>query len=195
MAMKKSGWMIAPLLVLALAGCGKSGDASGAGDTAGTTAAAPAGGGMPADWKATDACSILNKAAVAAILKVPVPQTQLALVHEPGTADAGTSECTYLGEDGASVASLMTRWSPIADNTPDAIAGAKSTMNATLKGFGKGPVEDVPGLGISAFVAPGLDQLSVYLDESRMIIVSPRKVPDGMSGKDAAVELARKAGA
>lgn len=177
----------------ALSACGSGGDpAPGGGTDASAPVAAAAGGGIPANWKATDACSILDKAVVAQVLKVPVPQATVALVHEPGTADAGTSECSYLGADGAAVATLMTRWSPINDNTADAIAGAKSTMNATLKGFGKGPVEDVPGLGKAAFVASGLGQLSVYLDDARMVIVTPSKVPDGANAKDVAIELARK---
>jgi len=179
-------------VILTLSGCGGSGDSgAGAGASAAADGPMPAGA-MPANWKATDACTILDKAVVAQVLKVPVPQTSVALVHEPGTADAGTSECSYLGEDGAAVATLMARWSPINDNTPDSIALAKSTMNETMKGFGAGTVEDVPGLGKAAFVAPSLGQLSVYLDDARMVIITPSKVPDGAKARDVAIELARK---
>lgn len=177
--------------IFMLGGCGGSGDNAGAGASAAADGPMPAGA-MPANWKATDACSILDKAVVSQVHKVPVPQATVALVHEPGTADAGTSECSYLGDDGAAVATLMTRWSPINDNTAEAIAGAKSMMNATLKGFGEGSVEDLPGLGKAAFIVPNLGQLSVYLDDARMVIITISKVPDGTTGKDAAVELARK---
>jgi hypothetical protein len=178
---------------LALSGCGGGGSASD--DDSGSTTASAAGGGMPANWKATDACSILGKGDVAEILKVKVKETQLGLVHEPGAADAGTSECRYIGEDGAAVASIMTRWSPINDNTAESIQLAKSGLAETLKGFSKGPPEDVPGLGKAAFIVPSLNQLMVYLDDARMITVTASKVPDGASGNDVAIALARKAGA
>lgn len=175
---------------LALSACGGGGDDTGKAQPEGKTAAAD---GQPANWKATDACSILPKAAVAEILKRDVAETGLALVHEPGAAEAGTSECTYSGADG-NVASLQARWSPIADNTAETIAAARTAGAAALKAFGKVP-EDVPGLGKAAFYAPGIDQLTVFLDDSRMIVVTAQKVPDGTTGKDAVIALARKAGA
>lgn len=187
--MAKYRMMTALATICALAGCGSGGDKAG-----GSTAEKPTeGGGMPANWKATDACSILDKAAVAEVLKREVGETSLALVHEPGTADAGTSECTYAGPDG-NVASLMARWSPINDQTAETIAAARSTAAAAMKAFGKTP-EDVPGLGKGAFFAPGIDQLTVFIDDARMIVVTAQKVPDGVSGKDAAIALAKKAGA
>lgn len=175
---------------LALTACGGGNDAA-KGDGESRTAAASSG--MPANWKATDACSILSKADVAAILKRDVAETSLALVHEPGEAEAGTSECTYSGADG-NVASLQARWSPIADNNVGAIATARNAGAAALKAFGK-TLEDVPGLGKAAFYAPGIDQLTVFLDDSRMIVVTAQKVPDGAVGKDVTIALAKKAGA
>lgn len=190
-------WAAAFGCALALSGCGsKDTGASGEQDDAveaGVKAAG--GGGMPANWKATDACAILDKAVVAEILKQPVSDAQVSLVHEPGSVDAGTSECTYAGADGGTVASLMTRWSPINDNTAESIAGAKSAMVATMKAFSDKQIEDVPGLGKAAFFAPGIDQLNVFIDDARMITVTVRKIPDGANGKDIAIALAKKAGA
>ena len=167
--------------------------------------AAPAAGNKPEvetavtetspAWNAADACSIVDKAAVAEILGREIASTQLSLVHEAGSADAATSECAYLGADGASVARLMTRWSPINDNTTDSIAMARSSTAATMKAFSSVPLEDVPGLGKAAFLAPNISQLNVFIDDARMIVVTVEKVPDGASGKDLAVALARKAGA
>ncbi len=175
--------------ILALAGCGdKTPDSA----PATQTASVPKVSG----WNAADACSIIDKAAASAILKQEVSSTQLGLVHEASGAEAATSECAYLGADGAAVARLMTRSSPIDDNTPATIAAARAATTASLKAFGSSAtVEDVPGLGKSAFVVARLSQLNVFIDNARMIVVSVEKVPDGASGEDIAIALAKKAGA
>jgi hypothetical protein len=171
-----------------LAGCG--GEA--AKDSAPATKEAAAG---PAGWNAADACSILSKEAVAEVLTQEVSDAQLSLVHEAGAAEAATSQCTYLGKDGASIATLMARWSPINDNTQAAIDQARSAAAVAIKAFTDKPIEDLPGLGKAAFITPGIDSLNVFVDDARMIIVTPQKLPDGALGKDIAVALAKKAGA
>lgn len=182
---------IAGLSLLALAGCGKGGSSDGAG--AATQGAASAAG--PAGWNAADACAILDKAAVAEILRQPVTEAQLSLVNEAGSATAATSQCVYVGAEGGTVATLMTRWSPINDNTPEAMATARSVAAAAIKPFSDKPLEDVPGLGKAAFLAVPISQLNVFIDDARMIVVTADKVPDGANGKDIAVALAKKAGA
>jgi hypothetical protein len=178
------------LLAAGLAGCGDK--TANGGNAAGSSAAG--GSGASAKWNAADACSILDKADVAAALKQDVKETQLGLVHEAGTADAATSECSYIGADGSSLARLMTRWSPINDNTQASMDGARNAAAAALKAFSDKPIEDVPGLGKAAFLTPGIDSLTVFLDEARMITLTVDKVPDGASGKDIAIALAKKAG-
>jgi hypothetical protein len=187
----------AAILILAgLTGCDqKSPDSTTAPTADSTPEVATAATATPPAWNAADACSILDKEAVAAVLNLDIASTQLGLVHEAGATDAATSECTYLGADGASVARLMTRWSPIKDNTAEAIAMARSATAASMKAFSSVPLEDVPGLGKAAFVAPNISQLNVFIDDARMIMVTVEKVPDGAQGKDLAVALARKAGA
>ena len=188
---------LAVILVLAgLTGCDQKAPATNT-DAATDSKAevATAATEQPSSWNAADACSILDKAAVAEILGREISSTQLSLVHEAGSADAATSECTYLGADGASVARLMTRWSPINDNTTESIAMARSSTAATMKAFSSVPLEDVPGLGKAAFLAPNINQLNVFIDDARMIVVTVEKVPDGAQGKDLAVALAKKAGA
>ncbi|MDE8650750.1 hypothetical protein [Novosphingobium album (ex Liu et al. 2023)] len=187
-------FLLAATGALALTGCGDK-QASESGTASEAATAGGAAGALPADWKATDACTILDKGAVAKALKIDVPQTQLSLVNEPGAQSAATSTCTYLGSDGASVASLMTRWSPIGDNTPETIAATRSTTASTMKAFSDKPLEDIPGLGKAAFLVPGINQLNVFVDEARMMILTVEKVPDGASGKDIAVDLAKQAGA
>lgn len=175
----------ASLLAL-LTGCGGSGDANG-----GKEAAAPAG--KPA-WNAADACTLLDKGAVGAALQQDVAETQLSLVHEADGATAATSECLYLGKDGASVARLSARWSPIGDNTAESIAGARTTTAAAVKAFSDTPVEDIAGLGKAAFFVPGINQLTVFFDDKRMIVLTVEKAPEGANARDIALALAKKAG-
>jgi len=181
------------LCALALSACGAGSESGEGGD------ALAASGGMPknwpGNWKATDACSVLDKAAVSAELKVEVAETQLGLVNEPGEQTAATSECVYVTSDGSRVASLMTRWSPINDNTAEVIATARSTTASAMSAFTDSKIEDIAGVGKSAFIVPGINQLNVFLDDARMIVLTVEKVPDGASGKDVTVALARKAGA
>ena len=186
----------AVLLVLAgLTGCNQKAPDSTAAPAADTKPeAATATKETPSAWNAADACSIVDKAAVAEILGREIASTQLSLVHEADGANAATSECAYLGADGASVARLMTRWSPINDNTTEAIAMARSTTEASMKAFSSVPLEDIPGLGKAAFLAPTISQLNVFIDDARMIMVTVEKVPDGAQGKDLAVAMAKKAG-
>lgn len=176
---------------LLVAGCGGGAPAPGNGTTA---AAGPpaAAGTMPADWKATDACSIIDKATMGAVLGATVTEASVGLVHEPtaGAGDAATSECTYILDGGR--ATVMTRWSPIADNTDGAINAAKSAMKQTLAAFGGGAVEDVPGLGKASFWVAKVDQLQSFIGEDRMVLIT---VPSGAGSKDKAIALARKAGA
>lgn len=187
----------AVLLVLAgLTGCNqKAPDSTAAPAPDIKPEAATATTETPSAWNAADACSILDKAAVAEILGGEIASTQLSLVHEADGANAATSECAYLGADGASVARLMTRWSPIKDNTTEAIAMARSTTEASMKAFSSVPLEDIPGLGKAAFLAPTISQLNVFIDDARMIMVTVEKVPDGAQGKDLAVAMAKKGGA
>ena len=88
---------------LLLAGCGDSGDTNaGAEATSPGAEAAAQGPGatgagiMPADWKATDACSIIDKAAIEQVLGTTVTESSLGLVHEPTAGgNDGEAECKY----------------------------------------------------------------------------------------------------
>lgn len=184
--MTKSALWTAAICALALSGCGEKA-AETSGKDATEASATP-------NWNAADACSILDKTTVGQALKQDIAETQLSLAHEADAATAATSECTYLGQDGASVARLMTRWSPIADNTPEAIASTKAATASAVKAFSDKPVEDIPGLGKAAFFVPGINQLNVFFDDARMAMITVEKVPDGASGKDIAIALAKQAG-
>lgn len=171
-----------------VAGCSGGGE-GGSNDKAASGSAATGGAG--AGWDATDACSIVTRAEMAEVMKSEVSEATVGLVNEAAGSNAATSECTYIFKDGGR-ASVMTRWSPINDNTDKAISGARSTVAATVKAFTDRPVEDVGGVGKAAFFVPKINQLNVYLDDARMVMITIASAPDA-TAKDQAIALARKA--
>lgn len=173
-----------------LAACGAQPPTGANEGAAATETGAAAAGGMPANWQATDACTIIDKATMAEVLGTPVTGTELGLVHQPGAADAATSECTYTLADGR--ATLMTRWSPINDNVEGSINAARSAMKQVVGMMGRGKVEDIAGLGKASIWVDGVGQLQTFIDDARMVTIT---VPDGPGAKDKAIALARKAGA
>ena len=155
---------------LMLAGCGGTGDSSDAGaSNEGTVAIA--------GWDATNACALLDKDAVGAALNDKVTEATVALVNHASGANAATSECTYMLESGGR-ASLMTRNSPIADNTAEAIALARSATQQSVSAFTDKKVEDIPGLGKAAFFVPGINQLNVFIDDKRFAILTISSAPN-----------------
>jgi hypothetical protein len=179
----------AALLVgaLVLAGCGQSGDTAKSAEQAD----AKGGSAAPAGWNAADACAVVDKAKMAATTGKPVSEATLGLVHESsGGSDATTSECSYIMEDG-SHASVMLRWSPIGDNTPDAMATALNTSKQSVEAFG-GTAEPVEGLGKSAFWIGKIDAMNVFIGDDKFAIIT---LPSSPSSKEQATGLARQLGA
>lgn len=187
--MNKMMMMAALACTTLIAGC-SGGDKGGEGGKAAAEPAAAAGA-MPASWKATDACSIVTSAEMAEVMKAEVSEATVGLVNEAAGNNAATSECTYLFKDG-SRATVMTRWSPIDDNDDAAISGARSTVAETVKAFTDRPVENIDGVGKAAFFVPKINQLNVYLDDARLVMITISSAPDA-TAKDQAVALARKA--
>jgi hypothetical protein len=183
---KQRAASLACTVSLLLAGCdGPPPARTGSGNAiANETAAATA------NWDATDACGLLDKAAVGAALNDKVTETSLALVHQPSGAEAATSECTYMLAGGGR-ATLMTRNSPIADNTPAAMAQARKSTEQSVSAFSDKKVEDVTGIGKAAFFVPGINQLNVFIDESKFVVLTIGSAPEP-SAKATAVELIRK---
>lgn len=171
-------------LCLLLAGCGGSQGGDQAAGSDGKVAAAASG------WDATDACDRLDKAAVGTALGDTVTETSLAFVHQSMGSDASTSECTYQLAGGGK-ATLMTRNSPIADNTPEVMAMTKKTTAGAMAAFSSKPIEDVPGLGISAFFVPGINQMNVFLDDRRFVVLTIDGAPADKA-KQIAADLVRK---
>lgn len=168
------GMMVALVATLALAACGGS-------QQGGKNEKSLA---QTTDWNATDACQLLDKAALGAALGDTVTETSLAFVHQPTAVEAATSECTYRLK-GGSTATLMARRSPIADNTPEAIAQTRKATEATMRAFSDKAIEDVPNLGKAAFFVPGINQMNVFLDDKRFVILTV-----GSASKDRAKDIA-----
>lgn len=159
--MKKLSFIALVAGSLTLASCGGSSDSAKPGEQTD----AKDGSGAPAGWNAADACSVVDKARMAATAGKPVSEANLGLVHESsGGSDATTSECSYIMEDG-SRASVMLRWSPIDDNTPEAMAAARDTSKQTIEAFG-GTIETVEGLGKSAFWIGKTDTMNVFIGDA-----------------------------
>jgi hypothetical protein len=183
--MRKFALAVTSISILVIAGCGETDDAggkSGSGNSDTNTATA--------GWNAADACSLLDKAAVGAALGDKVTEASLGLVNQASGPNAATSECTYLLESGGR-ASLMTRNSPIADNTPEAIALARNAAQKTVAAFTDKKIEDIPSLGIAASFVPGINQLNVYIDDKRFVILTISSAPNA-GAKAMAVDLFRK---
>ena len=172
--------------ILLLGGCGGTG-----GSSTGNSGAAVANDTNVATgtWDATDACALLDKAALGAALKDQVTEASLGLVHQASGGEAATSECTYLLASGGR-ASFMARNSPIADNTDGAIAAARKATQQSVSAFIDKKVEDVPGLGKAAFFVPGINQLNVFIDDSKFVILTIGSAPDA-TAKETAVALVR----
>ena len=141
------------------------------------------------DWDATNACSLLDKAAVGTALDDKVTETSLAFVSQAAGANAATSECTYLLTSGGR-ASLMARNSPIADNTDDAIKLARKATQESVSAFTDKKVEDVPGVGKAALFVPGINQLNVFMDDKRFVILTISSAPND-TAKSTAIELVK----
>lgn len=144
---------------LALTGCG-GGEPAGGGTAA--EQGAP-GGGLPSSgWNVADACSVLAKADVAAVMGETVAGTELGTVSKGTDQLAGFSTCHYLMPDAMRQVGFMARLSPEPDNTPDAIRKARDEVAEFM-----GPVSDEAGLGRAAFWVPKLRQMVVFIGDDR----------------------------
>lgn len=178
-----SGAIVVGMGALLLGACG-GGAVDGAADDGESNVAAVS------DWVASDACALLDKAAVGAALGDTVTETSLAFVTKAEGSNAATSECTYMLA-GGSRATLMARRSPIADNNDAAIKQTRETTEKTMAAFSDKKIEDVAGLGKAAFFVPGINQMNVFLDDSRFVILTVGSAPDA-TAKDVAAGLVKK---
>lgn len=183
---KQIALTLAYTTALLLTGCGGADETNSSNGGGGSTKIGETAVATSA-WDATNACALLDKAAVAAALKDTVTEASVALVHQASGAEAATSECTYILASGGR-ATFMTRNSPIADNTEAAIALARKATQKTVSMFTDKKVEDVPGLGKAAFFVPGVNQLNVFIDDRRFVILTLSSAPDA-TAKAASIAL------
>lgn len=133
-----------------------------------------------------DACSLLTKAEVEAVLGDAIKEPKQGN-YTPGTSDtAEIANCDYRVEGRAlqSVA-LMARISPEPDNTPEAI----NSVRESFKRMGSAPVE-VKGVGDVAIW--GRNMLNVFKGENRSFIVTVIGAKDEAAAMEQAKTLALK---
>jgi hypothetical protein len=139
--------------------------------------------------KKLDACEVLPKADVEKVIGEMVKSANLSRVTEGTEATAAFSQCTYTTDSGNSV-EFFARRSPINDNTPEAIQKAKDTM----KDFAKKGLEDLTGLGKTAYwVGSPINQLHVFAGENIYVYFTMRGIKTEPEAKAKAIQLAHRA--
>lgn len=140
------------------------------------------GGGAGSSWNATDACKLLPKDKVAAIVGKPVASAELGAVNvSDGANTASVSTCSYAFASGQRL-TFMARWSPV-DMGDAEVAATRSTLSSM------GAATDVPGLGRAAF--RNKMQLVVIPDQRRYVSFTSLAPPDGVDLPAAEVAMAK----
>jgi hypothetical protein len=174
--------LVAFVLVPLLAGCGSSSASIAAHNSSGTSTA----------QSKLDACTLITKADVAAIMGQSFQDGEHGLENDGSGGAAAFSECRFaLTSDAFNKVSVFVRRSPVDDNSTAAIEQVRQTMredfNATL--------HDVSGVGDVAFwaVFPSGRQLHVFKGGNLYLFVSmSSKYPDDAMTLDKAKALALK---
>jgi hypothetical protein len=151
----------AALMLVMVSGC--SGSEEGNSPIQGNqTSATPA---ESRDWNAADACALVDEGIVAQAAGSDVTQASLSGASQGGEAVAALSTCTYSLAGGGSI-SVLTRRSPIADFSPQAVEQAR-TMGGMMQ-----PAVDVPGLGQAALWTSQVNTLQLFIDDSRYATIN-----------------------
>ncbi len=172
--MRRSLAVVPALIALTACGGGEVGNGSSSGAAAGGTAVSK--------WNAEDACSVLAKGDVEAVMSDKVTATELGTVSKGTDQLAGFSTCHYLMPDAMRQVGFMARLSPEPDNTPEAIKKARDEVAEYM-----GPVSDEAGLGKAAFWVPKVRQMVVFIGEDRYANIT---MP---AGEDAAMRAKARA--
>jgi hypothetical protein len=69
---------------------------------------------------------------------------------------------------------------------------ARNGVATTMKAFSDKPIEDIAGLGKSAFFVPGINQLNVFIGDDKFVVIT---TPGRAEGRETAIALAKKLGA
>ena len=164
--MARMTWLLAAGLAGSLAGCGGPDQTKEeAGKGPGTTIAM--------GWNAANACTLVDKTVVAEAAGVGVTDARLGPVIS-GEGLATHSTCSFTLANNGTI-SVMTRKSPTPDFSPGAVEKSR-TMGGAMPA-----AEDVPGLGKAALWTKSMNNLQVFIDDSRNVtiqIVDPSKAKD-----------------
>ena len=165
--MTKVTWLLAAGLAASLAGCDKSDQANENGANLDAATAQAAG------WNAANACALVDKAAIAEAVGVGVTDARLGSTVS-GEGLATHSTCSFALANNGTI-SVMTRKSPTPDFSPEAVEKSR-TMGGAMPA-----AENVPGLGKAALWTKSMNNLQVFIDDSRYVtiqIVDPSKTRD-----------------
>jgi hypothetical protein len=135
-----------------------------------------------------NACLILPKEEVERILGQAVESANLSRAAEGTATVAALSQCTYQTTGGQTI-EFFARRSPTADNTPEEIEEVRETMKrVTLK-----EVEEISGVGSTAFWVPLISQLHVFAGENIYLFFTMKNFKETDEAKTKSVEMARQA--
>ena len=171
--------------VLMLAAC--SGQQGGAA-TAGNGASASGGTTAPASGPSlnlTDACAVLPGDRMAQEIGLPLREADLRNVMTDSGNGMSSSRCVYDFGDG--LASLNLERFPDGSDMAAIFSGTRSLVSKN----GAEPVEDVPGLGESAFWEARSNTLYIMLSDNRQMVLTTTRLPATVNSKEALTSVAR----
>lgn len=140
---------------LALCGCEGGGAASNAGAGGAATAVA-------SEWKATDACAMMDKGFVATTLGSAVRSATLGAVKDEGDGFPLYSQCEFLLADGRMLVFGAGRYTNGAD-----LARQVADMRGQAKMISDKSPTDLPGLGKAALWVADVGALYVFFGDGR----------------------------
>lgn len=135
-----------------------------------------------------NACLVLPKSEVEKILGRPLTSANLSKSVEGNMTTAALSQCTFQTNDGQTI-EFFARRSPVADNTPEAIQQVRDTMKKVTQK----EVEDVGGVGDTAFWVPVVNQLHVFAGGKIYFYFTMREFKNVSEARAKSIELARQA--
>lgn len=162
-----------------LAGCGEPAEQSAA------AIEGKASAGRSARWDPLDACTTLGTASAAKVSGSDVRSAEITTRVEGRNGNAAFSMCTFELANGGRL-TLLTRESPTADATPQAIESARTGGGMAA------PAADVPNLGKAALWSEQTKGLQVFLDDTRYLSINVFNLPAGADARAIAIAAARE---
>jgi hypothetical protein len=152
-----------------------------------TNTPAPASSGETAGK--LDACALVRKTDVEAVLGAPVMEPTYGMQNAGSETMATISECVFEATDlGKPRASVLVRRSPVNSNSPAELA----SVHATVKEMARSEPQPVAGIGDTAFWGGQLAGLHVFKGNNWYVIISVSGLDDDAVALDKAKTLAQQ---